>query len=140
MKKEARALHAGQRPTIGIAPLVRAGDEDAHPWDALERLSPNRSRPLVGERCLGAIAEPIERRLEVVSDVVGDLAQTGHELLDPREHSIQMIGEPVELVVRPTARNATREIARHDGLARAGHGVDAFQDVTCQQEATGHAE
>ena len=75
---------------------------------ALEAFAPGRTAALIGERRLGPVAQPIERRLEIVRDVVGDLAQAGHQLLDALEHGVELAGKPIELVVGAVARNAAR--------------------------------
>ncbi len=94
----------------------------------------------IPERCLGAIAQAVERRLEVVGDVVGDLAQGDHQLLDAAEHGVEALGKAIELVARAVERDALREIARHDGAARFRDRLDASQDAAADGEAGADAE
>jgi hypothetical protein len=65
---------------------------------SLERLAIDRLAIRLAKRGLDAVAQAIERRLEIVGDIVRDLAHGCHELLDPREHEIEAFGQAVELV------------------------------------------
>ena len=59
------------------------------------------------EQCqLEPRAQPRQRRLQIVRDIVGDLAHAGHQPLDLVEHAVEIGGELVELVAR--AASGTR--------------------------------
>ena len=92
------------------------------------------------QRLLGAIAQPRQRRLEIVGDVVGDLLEAPHQRLDPLQHDVEVDREPVELVVGAGDRQPAGEIAGHDGARRLGHGVDAAQHAARDEEAAGQPE
>ena len=57
-------------------------------------------RPAFAQGRLGLVAQPRQRRLEIVGDIVGDLLEPLHQLLDAVEHGVEVGGERVELVVR----------------------------------------
>ena len=92
------------------------------------------------QRLLAAVAQPRERGLEIVGDVVGDLLEAVHERLDALEHDIEVAGEPVELVAGAGDRQPPGEIAVHDGAGGIGHGVDALEHAAGHEEAAGEAE
>ena len=53
-----------------------------------------------GAQCgLRAAAQTAERRLQIVGDVVGDLAQAGHQLFDAVEHRVEVARQVVEFVI-----------------------------------------
>ena len=87
----------------------------------------------VAQRRLGAVAQAVERRLEVVGDVVGHLAQGAHQLLDARQHGVEALRQAVELVAGAVERDAPGEIAGHDGAAGVGDGLDAAQHAAADQ-------
>ena len=93
------------------------------------------------QRLLGAVAQPRERRLEIVGDVVGDLLEAMHQRLDALEHDVEIAGQPVELVIAAgrsaAARRGRRCMMRLGGV---GHGVDAPEHPACDEEAAGDAE
>ncbi len=62
-----------------------------------------------------------------MGDVVGDLAQAGHELADAREHLVEADGEPVQFVAGAVDRQSLRHIARHQRMGGDIHRVDAAQ-------------
>ena len=53
-------------------------------------LGPTR---LAQQRHLDARAQPVERRAQIVGDVVGDLAHAGEQPLDLIEHGVEVGGE-----------------------------------------------
>ena len=63
------------------------------------------------QRLLGAVAQPRERRLEVVRDIVGDLLEAVHQRLDALQHGVEVAGEPVELVAGAGDRQPPGEVA-----------------------------
>ncbi len=76
-------------------------------------------------RQLQPMAEPAERRAEVVRDVVGDLLQVQEQRLDAVEHAVEVKGQLGELVARARAhRDATTERAALDLAARPVDGLD----------------
>ena len=95
------------------------------------------SVPAVRSACLGAIAQPRQRRLEIVRDVVGDFLEAVHQRLDALEHGVEVVGETVELVAGAGDRQAAGEIARHDRACRLGHGIDALQHAAADEEPAG---
>ena len=94
----------------------------------------------IRERRLGAVAQPVERRLEIVGDVVGDLAQGRHQLLDAVEHGVEALRQAVELVAGAVERDALGEVAGHDRAARLGDGLDAPQHAAADGQAGADAE
>ena len=73
------------------------------------------------------IAQPGERRAQVVGDVVGDLAQALHQFADPPQHLVQAFRQPVEFVARAGDRQPARQVAGHDAVRRGVHVVDALE-------------
>ena len=65
---------------------------------ALQRLALSRLAVRLMQCGFDSIAQAVERCLEIVRDVVGDLAQSRHQLLDPRQHQIEALRQPIELV------------------------------------------
>ena len=65
--------------------------------------------------------------LQVVSDVVADLAQSLHQFADARQHVVEALGQPVEFVARARHRQPLGQIARHDAMGRGVDRVDAAQ-------------
>ena len=85
-------------------------------------------------------AQTRQGRAQVVGDVARDLLHAGHEALDLVEHLVQADGQPVELVARAGNGNALRQVARHDGAAGGGDGLDAAQEIAAHQHAAEEAE
>src|SRR5208282_2437707 len=60
----------------------------------LSRVCPDSARAIIGlalgtaQRLFTAVAQPRQRRLEVVGDVVGDLLEAAHQRLDALEHGV----------------------------------------------------
>ena len=92
------------------------------------------------QRLLGAVAQPRQRRLEIVGDVVGDFLQAHHQRLDPLQHGVEIFRQPVEFVAAAPDRQPLAEIARHDALGGAGHGVDAPQHPPRDEDAAAEPE
>ena len=85
------------------------------------------------QRRLGAVAQAGERRLQVVGDVVGHLAQRRHQLLDARQHGVEALRQPVELVAGAGQRDAAGEVAGHDlaaGLADGSMRVSTLRLIS----------
>ena len=82
---------------------------------------------LPAERRLGAVAQPRQRRLQIVGDVVGDLLQPLVQLGDPGQHGVEVFGKPVELVAGAGHRQPAAKVAAHDAAACLGDIVDALQ-------------
>ena len=77
---------------------------------AFQRLAVFGRLRLAGERRLGAVAQPGQRRLQVMRDVVGDLLQALVQVGDPGQHGVEVFGQAVELVAgaghrQPAARD-----------------------------------
>ena len=71
------------------------------------------ARPGLGQqRHLEPGAQPVERRPEIVGDVVGHLAHALQQPLDLVEHRVEVGGELVELVARAAERDPLAELAR----------------------------
>ena len=51
-----------------------------------------------GQCLLGAVAQPRQRCLEVMGDVVGNLLQAHHQRLDALEHGVEVFREAIEFV------------------------------------------
>ena len=84
--------------------------------------------------------QPRERRLQIVGDVVGDLAHRGHQSLDLVEHPVQIGGELVELVIGAGPRHPIRQVAGHDAFGGPVHLLDAAQHVAAHHRAAHHAD
>ena len=65
-----------------------------------------------GERRLDAVAEPGQRRLQIVGDVVGDVLDAVEQMLDPLEHGVEAVGQPVELVAGAGHLEPAGQVAR----------------------------
>ena len=87
------------------------------------------------QRQLEPRPQPRQRRLQIVRDIVGDLAHPGHQPLDLVEHAVQVGGELVEFVVGAGARHPVRQIAGDDALGGAVHLLDAAQHVAAHHRA-----
>ena len=92
------------------------------------------------QRLLGAVAQARQRRLQVVGDVVGDFLQARHQRLDPLQHGVEVFRQTIELVAAAPDRQPSREIAGHDALGGAGHGVDPPQHPPRHEDAAADAE
>ena len=84
--------------------------------------------------------QPRERRLQIVGDVVGDLAHRGHQSLDLVEHPVQIGGELVEFVIGAGPRHPIRQVAGHDAFGGPVHLLDAAQHVAAHHRAAQHAD
>ena len=80
-------------------------------------------------------AQPGERRLQIMRDIVGDLAHAGHQPLDLVEHAVEVGGELVEFVGGAETRHPVRQIAGDDPLGRAVHLLDTPQHVAAHEGA-----
>jgi hypothetical protein len=78
--------------------------------------------------------------IEVVGDIVGDLAHGRHQLLDPRQHEIEAFGQPVELVAGAGYGQPPAEIAGHDGARGRRERVDAGEQLPAHPIAAADAE
>ena len=92
------------------------------------------------QRLLGAVAQPRQRRLQIVGDIVGDFLQPHHQGLDPLQHGVEVFGEAIEFVAAASDRQPAGEIAGHDALGGAGHGVDPLQHPPRHEDAAADAE
>ena len=92
------------------------------------------------QRLFAAVAQPRQRRFEIVRDVVGDFLEAAHQRLDALQHGVEMLGEAVELVAGAGDRQAAGEIAGHDGLRLVGHGLDAVEHAPADEEAAGEPQ
>ena len=89
----------------------------------------------IAQGSLGAVAQPRERRLEIMRDIVGDLAQRQHQFLDAGKHGIETLRQAIQLVAGPAEGNAARKIAGHDLAAGFGDGIDAAKHAPADQDA-----
>ena len=92
------------------------------------------------QRLLGAVAQPRQRRLQVVGDVVGDFLQPHHQGFDPLQHGVEIFRQPIEFVAAAPDRQPPAEIAGHDALGGAGHGIDPPQHPPRDEDAAAEAE
>ena len=92
------------------------------------------------QRLLGAVAQSRQRRLQIVGDIVGNFLQPHHQGLDPLQHGVEIFREPVEFVAAASDRQPAAQIARHDGLRGAGHGIDPPQHPPRDEDAAAKAE
>ena len=63
-----------------------------------------------------------------------------HQRLDALQHGVEIFGEPIELVAAAPDRQPSGEIAGHDPLGGAGHGVDPRQHAARHEDAAAEAE
>ncbi len=84
---------------------------------------------------LGTVAQPGERRAEVVGDIVGNFAHADHQPGDAGDHGVEVGRQPVELVAGAGQRQAARHVPVHDGAGARVHGIDAAQDAQRHDEA-----
>ncbi len=116
---------ASRRSASSIAARIASCCDERARWSEQRQLEP---RP-----------QPRQRRLQIVRDIVGDLAHPGHQPLDLIEHAVEIVGELVELVaaivVVGAARHPVREIAGDDPLGGAVHLLDPAQHVAAHQRA-----
>jgi len=92
------------------------------------------------QRLLGAVAQPRQRRLQIVRDVVGNFLQPHHQGFDPLQHGVEVFRQPVEFVAAAPDRQPPAQIARHDTLGGAGHGVDPPQHPARDKDAAAEPE
>jgi len=97
-------------------------------------------RRAVARRRFGAVAQPRQRRAQIMSDIVGHFAQAAHQLADPRQHGVEIFGEPVEFVAGAGDGEAFVEPAGHDSPRRRGQIVDALQHAMRDEEAAERAD
>ena len=64
------------------------------------------------QRLLAAVAQPRQRRPQIVRDVVGHFLQAAHQRLDALQHGVEVERQPVEFVARPGDRAAGRKDRR----------------------------
>ncbi len=70
-----------------------------------------------------------------MSDVAGDVSQAFHQLLDSREHPIEVFRQSSELVVRADHGNAARQITVDDGPRRTINCIDPAQKQGSDHES-----
>ena len=75
-----------------------------------------------------------------MGDVVGDFLQPVHQRLDALQHGVEVTGKTIELVAAAPDRQPAGEVAGHDALGRAGHGVDPLQHAPRHEDAAADAE
>ena len=73
-------------------------------------------------------------------DVARNLLHSRHQAFDLVEHRVQGQSQPVKFVVRALNRHAPRHIARHDGAAGLGDGIDAPEKVPAHQQAAAQSQ
>ena len=89
---------------------------------------------------LTAVAQAGERCLQIVRDIVGDFLQPAHQRLDAFQHGVDVFSEPVEFVAGAGDRQATGQIAGHDGVRCVGHGIDPLEHAAADEKSSGHSE
>ena len=104
--------------------------------DGRERRAIFFRRFVAAQRRLRAIAQTRQRRLEVMRDIVGDLAQPPHQLTDALQHRVEISRETIELVARIGSRQPFAQIARHDASRRGGELLDSLKHAISDIEAT----
>ena len=75
-----------------------------------------------------------------MGDIVGDFLEAVHQRLDPLQHGIEVFREAIEFVAAAPDRQASGEVAGHDALGGAGHGVDPLQHPPRHEDAAADAE
>ncbi len=85
------------------------------------------------------VAQPRERRPQLMGNGVGDVPHFAHELVDPVEHAIERLGLLVETVARAGDGHALLEVAVDDGVNGAAHLDDPARDGRAEDdEAADH--
>ena len=92
------------------------------------------------QRLLGAIAQPRQRRLQIVGDVVGDFLQSDHQGFDALQHGVEIFRQTVELVAAAPDRQPPAQVARHDALRGAGHRIDPPQHAPRNKDTAAEAK
>jgi len=107
---------------------------------AFERQHLFVARRVTHQRAFELVAQAVQRRAQVVGDVVGDLAHTHHETLNLFEHLVEVAGEVVEFVAAALHRDAARQVAGHDLAAGAVDDFQAAHDVSADPDAADDTE
>ena len=63
-----------------------------------------------------------------------------HQRLDPLQHGVEIFRQPIEFVAAAPDRQPPAEIAGHDALGGAGHGVDTPQHPPRDKDAAAEPE
>ena len=120
---------------------VEGADHGLGVAQRLLQYRPQRLAAVADQRHLDARTHPVERRSEIMGDVVGDLAHAVQEPFDLIEHGVEIGGELIELVAaRPVERDPPAEVARHDLFGGAVDAIDPAQHPAAHQEAAGKPE
>ena len=134
-----RACPDSARAIISSALKVRIRPSDS----SMVRSSAARysaSLPELASASSARLRKPRQRRLQVVGDVVGDFLQAHHQRLDTLQHGVEIFRQTIEFVAAAPDRQPAGEIAGHDALGGAGHGVDPPQHPPRHEDAAADAE
>ena len=107
---------------------------------ALQRLAIGGLAVRLAQGGLNTVAQAVQRRLEIVSNIVGDLAQARHQLLDPRQHEIEAPRQAVKLIARTIHGQAAGEVPFHDGARGGGDRIDPRQQFAAHPIAAADPE
>ena len=86
------------------------------------------------------LAQPVERRAQVVRHRIGDLAQAFHQAFNPVQHAVEIFRQHIEFIMRPGDRHPASKVAGHDLAGGAVNGVQAPQHVAAHQASADHTE
>ena len=87
-----------------------------------------------------AVAQPVERRSQIVRDGIGDFAHAFHQPFGAIEHVVEVFGKFVELVFCAGYRHSARKITGHDLGAGAVDRIEPPQHVAADQSAADQTE
>ena len=123
------AASSGSRPQLqlpGVGPRhhEQVVGEPAEPHRLLQRGGDRRAqllgRALAPERDLELAAQDRQRRAQLVAGVRGERPLGLQRPLEPRQHLVQRVAEPVDLVVRPRYGQPLRRASGRRSATRAG--------------------
>ena len=100
----------------------------------LESFAVSFAAAWIAQRRLRRVSQPVERRFQIVSDIIGNFPETAHQAFDAIEHLVEVSGQRVEFAATSALRDAPRQVALHDGPASAGDGFDAVEDEAADGE------
>src|SRR5262249_58992763 len=90
---------------------------------------------LGGQGTLDASSQCGQRCAKLVGGVGGEAADLAERVLQPLEHLVQRLGEPVQLVTGALPGNPARQVFGGDATGAERHGVDGSQRTPCQEQA-----
>ncbi len=75
-----------------------------------------------------------QRRLQIVSNIVGDMPYALVQFLDACKHAVEVFRQPIEFVTRPAYRKPSGQIAAHDTLRGHRNFIDPLQGTPADKK------